>query len=137
MLFYGEERRADGVDHWHPIAAGFVTSLNRPGGTLTGVTTLTEELAAKQLEVLHELKPMTTSVALLVNPAGPLACRPSALVGQNELIAYGLKLGISPEEVMYIKGYPPVVLGSLRCLRNSLQPLLSSFAPSQMPRISR
>jgi len=89
MLFYGEERRADGVDHWHPIAAGFVTSLNRPGGTLTGVTTLTEELAAKQLEVLHELKPMTTSVALLVNPAGPLAESTT-----NDVQAAARKLGL-------------------------------------------
>jgi putative tryptophan/tyrosine transport system substrate-binding protein len=56
-----------------PVAAGVVTSLNRPGGNLTGVTTLAEELAAKQLEVLHELVPMATSVALLVDPAFPLA----------------------------------------------------------------
>jgi ABC-type uncharacterized transport system substrate-binding protein len=56
-----------------PVAAGIVTSLNRPGGNLTGVTTLVEELAAKQLEVLHELVPMATSVALLVDPAFPLA----------------------------------------------------------------
>jgi putative tryptophan/tyrosine transport system substrate-binding protein len=56
-----------------PVAAGVVTSLNRPGGNLTGVTTLVEELAAKQLEVLHELVPMATRVALLVDPAFPLS----------------------------------------------------------------
>jgi ABC-type uncharacterized transport system substrate-binding protein len=56
-----------------PVAAGIVTSLNRPGGNLTGVTTLVEELAAKQLEVLHELVPMATSLALLVDPAFSLA----------------------------------------------------------------
>jgi putative ABC transport system substrate-binding protein len=56
-----------------PVVAGLVSSLNRPGGNLTGVTTLVEELAAKQLEVLHELVPMATSVALIVDPAFPLA----------------------------------------------------------------
>jgi len=56
-----------------PVAAGIVTSLNRPGGNLTGVTTLVDELVAKQLEVLHELVPMATSGALLVDPTFPLA----------------------------------------------------------------
>jgi putative ABC transport system substrate-binding protein len=59
-----------GVD---PIAAGLVTSLARPGGNLTGVTSLGVELVPKQLEVLHELIPTATSVAVLVNPTNPFA----------------------------------------------------------------
>src|SRR5262249_53771540 len=54
-----------------PVALGFVASLNRPGGNLTGVATLTVELAPKQLEVLRELVPTATSIALLVNPTNP------------------------------------------------------------------
>jgi len=51
-----------------PVELGFVTSLNRPGGNLTGVTTLNVEIGPKRLEMLHELLPATTIVGALVNP---------------------------------------------------------------------
>src|SRR6516165_8338916 len=55
----------------NPVAVGLVASLSRPGGNITGVATLSVELGAKQLEVLHELVPTATSIALLVNPSNP------------------------------------------------------------------
>jgi putative ABC transport system substrate-binding protein len=48
-----------------------VASLNRPGGNLTGIATLGIELAAKQLDLLHQLVPRATSMGLLVNPENP------------------------------------------------------------------
>ena len=58
-----------------PVEAGLVTSLNRPGGNLTGVTGLNVELAPKKLELLHELLPGTTIIALLINPTNPVAAK--------------------------------------------------------------
>jgi putative tryptophan/tyrosine transport system substrate-binding protein len=47
--------------------------LNRPGGNLTGVTTMFVELGPKRLQLLRELVPTATSIAALVNPTGPIA----------------------------------------------------------------
>jgi len=54
-----------------PIAAGLVASLSRPGGNLTGVTSLNLEVGPKRLEFLHELVPTATIMAALVNPTNP------------------------------------------------------------------
>src|SRR5262249_8900869 len=54
-----------------PVATGLVSSLARPGGNITGVTSLAVEVGQKQLEVLTELVPAATVIALLVNPTNP------------------------------------------------------------------
>ena len=56
-----------------PVAFKVVASLNRPGGNITGVTELGVSLAQKRLELMHELIPAATALALLVNPANPNA----------------------------------------------------------------
>jgi putative ABC transport system substrate-binding protein len=56
-----------------PVALGLVPSLNRPGGNITGVTSLTVEVGPKRLEALHQLVPNAPAMALLLNPTSPFA----------------------------------------------------------------
>ncbi len=56
-----------------PVAAGLVASLARPGGNLTGVSFIIDELIAKRFELLCDLVPLARTIALLVNPTGPEA----------------------------------------------------------------
>ena len=54
-----------------PVEAGIVASLNRPGGNITGVTFLVSGLGAKRLDLLRQLLPKATLIAMLVNPDSP------------------------------------------------------------------
>ena len=77
-----------------PVELGFVANLARPGGNLTGVTVLGVELASKRLELLHELVPTATSIALLVNPTEPALSEPITRDLQTAARALGLKLHV-------------------------------------------
>jgi putative tryptophan/tyrosine transport system substrate-binding protein len=56
-----------------PIKLGLVASFNRAGGNITGASTLSNALAAKQLELLHDLVPQANVLDFLVNPSNPIA----------------------------------------------------------------
>jgi putative tryptophan/tyrosine transport system substrate-binding protein len=73
----------------NPVEMGLVDSLNRPGGNITGVTTLGGELGPKRLEMLHDLVPSAKIIALLVNPKNP-----TAKTLERDLQAAGLTLGL-------------------------------------------
>jgi len=64
------DRLRVGID---PVQAGFVASLARPGNNITGVALISADLAAKRLELLHELVPTAPLVALLVNPTNAVS----------------------------------------------------------------
>ena len=78
----------------NPVELGLVASLNRPGGNVTGVTSLNIELAPKRLDLLHELLPTVTSMALLVNPAVPALAESVARLSQAAAQGLGLQLHI-------------------------------------------
>ena len=77
-----------------PIKVGFVESLNRPGGNLTGVTNLNVEIGPKRLEVLHALLPTATDFAVLVDPTGPAIAEPFVREVQAAAHSLGLRLHV-------------------------------------------
>jgi putative ABC transport system substrate-binding protein len=75
-----------------PVAAGFVASLGHPGGNVTGITMMGIELVAKRLELLHELLPGATRIALLVNPNNPSTTRNVIQHTQDAARSLGLEI---------------------------------------------
>jgi len=77
-----------------PVELGLVASLNRPGGNITGVTSLNLEVAPKRLELLHELLPSVATLGLLVNPAVPALAAPVSRISQAAAHSLGLQLHV-------------------------------------------
>ena len=77
-----------------PVKIGLVASLNRPGGNLTGVTSLNLEVGPKRLELLRELIPTATIIAVLVNPTNPNLAEPFTRVMKAAASTLGLQLHV-------------------------------------------
>jgi len=75
-----------------PVAVGLVASLNQPGGNITGVGILDVELGPKRLELLHELVPTATMIAVLVNPTDPARAEATLKQLQSAADTLGLQL---------------------------------------------
>jgi len=86
-----------------PVQLGLVSSLNHPGGNLTGVSYFNEEIAPKRLNLLHEFIPTADTIALLVNPANASAATAQTREMQDAVNALGLRL-------MVIKASNPIEL---------------------------
>ena len=98
-----------------PVEAGFVESLARPGGNVTGITNIGTELGGKRLELLKEAVPKLAHVAVLFDPANP----PNVLLVKEVLPAAARALGltIQPWEVRGaddFEGYSPPSVSSAR-----------------------
>jgi ABC-type uncharacterized transport system substrate-binding protein len=77
-----------------PVRLGLVTTLARPGGNLTGVNFLAVELAAKRLELLRELAPGATRIAVLANPANATATESTLRDVEAAARAMGLQIQV-------------------------------------------
>ena|SRR5215470_6781526 len=78
-----------------PVRSGFAVSLARPGGNITGLSSITDELSAKRLQLLKEALPNATRVAVIWNSGNP---GPAAVVQKMEAASpqFGLKLQVLP-----------------------------------------
>jgi putative tryptophan/tyrosine transport system substrate-binding protein len=76
-----------------PVKLGFVTTINRPGGNITGVSFLTALLAAKRVELLRELVPAAGSIHCLVNPDDAQG-QPEIAEAEAAAHKHGLKLHV-------------------------------------------
>ena len=89
-----------------PVAAGIIESLGRPGGNVTGLTTLSRELAGKRLEMFKEAIPRLARVAVLYDPA----VRPNVVEAKDVLpvAARALGLTVQPWEIRDAEGFQTV-----------------------------
>jgi len=77
-----------------PVKIGFVASLDRPGGNVTGVANLNVEIGPKRLQLMHELLPSVSVIAVLVNPANPSLSEPFVRDLQSVASGLGLELHV-------------------------------------------
>ena len=77
-----------------PVQSGLVASFNRPGGNVTGIGNLTGPLAAKKLELLHELVPDAPVIAVLANRTNPVFTEYEVGELQSAAMALGLRLDV-------------------------------------------
>jgi putative ABC transport system substrate-binding protein len=77
-----------------PVRLGLVAGLSRPGGNITGVTSLNVEVVPKLLDLLHELVPTASLIALLVNPASPTQDEAITIEAQAAAHRLGLELHV-------------------------------------------
>jgi putative tryptophan/tyrosine transport system substrate-binding protein len=84
-----------------PVGSGFIASLARPGGNITGLSSLAPEISGKQLELLKEIVPKLSRVAVLGNSTNPGNAQ---ALRETELVAGALKVQLQYLDVLDLKG---------------------------------
>lgn len=82
------------VAGFDPVERGLVTSLSRPGGNITGASILDVQLGPKRLELLHELVPNASLIAMLVNPTDPARAQATSRAAQTAADSLRLELRV-------------------------------------------
>jgi len=94
-----------------PVGTGFVKSLARPGGSITGVTGISAELAGKRIELLRELVPGLARVGLLINGTNPFA---KPLVSETRTAAKRAGLELQIIDVRRAQDLDPALTGLIQ-----------------------
>ncbi len=100
-----------------PVGSGFVASLARPGGNITGLTTVSAELSGKRLELLKETVPKVSRVAVLRNAANPVA---ALQWKETEVAARALGLQLQSLEVRNPKDFESAFSAMMRARADAL-----------------
>jgi putative ABC transport system substrate-binding protein len=116
-----------------PVELGLVASLNRPGGNITGATSLGRELAPKRLELLHELMPTATVMALLVNPSNPVLTESTSREVRAAASRLGLQLHILRASTE--RDFDPVFADLLPLQASALVIAIDSFFTGRRERL--
>jgi hypothetical protein len=104
-----------------PVAAGLVAGLNRPGGNVTGVTSLSVEIGSKRLQLLHELVPTATVMAALINPSNPNAVREALITSTQRTIRARSNYSQASQFVLELSDYS--VQDIVQTVRSTLETL--------------
>jgi putative ABC transport system substrate-binding protein len=111
-----------------PVKHGLVASLARPGGNLTGVNALSTELTAKRLDLLREMLPRASRIAVLVNPANTVNTQTTLREVEAAARAMGLQIqsfnaSTSPEPRRILQRPPPATrqLGIAPCAAHDIR----------------
>jgi putative tryptophan/tyrosine transport system substrate-binding protein len=111
-----------------PVQLGLVSSLNHPGGNLTGVSYFNEEIAPKRLNLLHEFIPAANTIALLVNAANATAATVQTREMQSAVDALGLRLIVvkASNPIELEDAFVTLVQQRIEALQLSVDPLFGN-----------
>jgi|KBSSwiStaDraftv2_1062776.scaffolds.fasta_scaffold56410_3 putative ABC transport system substrate-binding protein len=110
-----------------PVARGFVASLAHPGGTVTGLTLVSEDVAGKRLQMLKEVAPRASRVAVLISPMGdPVR---EALTKAAKPLGVQLQFVIVPERAQDLQSaFAAMTAGRAEALYVDLNPRTGNLA---------